>query len=121
MARIFLLALLGQFCFLPYLDAITSSPKVQVYSRHPTDSVKKNYINCYVSGFHPPQITIDLLKNGQKIENVETSDLSFSNDWTFHRLVSAPFDPHDKSEYACRVTHSTLREPKEVKWDPENN
>ncbi|XP_020864883.1 beta-2-microglobulin [Phascolarctos cinereus] len=121
MARIFLLALLGQLCFLPYLDAITSSPKVQVYSRHPPDSDKDNYVNCFVSGFHPPQISIDLLKNGQKIEKVEMSDLSFSNDWTFHRLVSAPFDPKSEHDYACKVSHSTLEAPKVVKWDPESN
>ncbi|XP_074145631.1 beta-2-microglobulin [Sminthopsis crassicaudata] len=121
MANFFLIALLGQLCFLPFLNAVTSSPKVQVYSRHPVDSNKDNYINCYVSGFHPPQITIELLKDGQKIEKVEQSDLSFSSDWTFNRLVSAPFDPNSKSEFACRVIHSTLKEPKIIKWDPEQN
>nr|Q9GKM2.1 RecName: Full=Beta-2-microglobulin; Flags: Precursor [Trichosurus vulpecula]AAG28390.1 beta-2 microglobulin [Trichosurus vulpecula] len=121
MARIFILALLGQLCFLPYLDAITSSPKVQVYSRHPVDSNKENFVNCFVSGFHPPQITIELSKDGEKIPKVEESDLSFSNDWTFNRLVSAPFDPNSRSEYTCKVTHLTLQEPKVVKWDPENN
>ncbi|XP_072481648.1 beta-2-microglobulin [Notamacropus eugenii] len=120
MARNFFLALLvlGQLC---YLDAVTSSPKVQVYSRHPTDSDKENFLNCFVSGFHPPQITIELLKDGKKIEKVEESDLSFSNDWTFNRLVSTPFNPNDGRDYACRVTHSTLQGPKVVKWDAENN
>ncbi|XP_068962034.1 beta-2-microglobulin [Petaurus breviceps papuanus] len=121
MARLFLFAVLGQLCILPYLDAITSSPKVQVYSRHPPDSDKENFMNCYVSGFHPPQITIELFKDGKKIEKVEESDLSFSNDWTFNRLVSAPFDPKSKNDYTCKVTHSTLQLPKVIKWDPENN
>ncbi|XP_043842074.1 beta-2-microglobulin [Dromiciops gliroides] len=120
MARIFLFALLGQLCFLPYLDAITSPPKVQVYSRYPKDSGKSNYLNCYVSGFHPPQITIELLKDGKPMEKIELSDLSFSNDWTFNRLATAPFDPNTKSEYICKVTHSTLKDPKVVKWDPDN-
>ncbi|XP_074091401.1 beta-2-microglobulin [Macrotis lagotis] len=120
MARILFLVL-GQLCFLPFLDALTSSPKVQVYSRHPPDSNKENFLNCYVSGFHPPQITIELLKDGQKIDKVEQSDLSFSNDWTFNRLVSTSFDPNSKNEYACQVTHSTLEKPKVIKWDPENN
>ncbi|XP_051833215.1 beta-2-microglobulin [Antechinus flavipes] len=121
MANFLLIALLGQLCFLPYLEAITSSPKVQVYSRHPLDSDKTNYMNCFVSGFHPPQISIELLKDGQKIENVEQSDLSFSNDWTFYQLVSTPFEGSSKSEYICRVAHSTLKEPKITKWDPEQN
>uniref|UniRef100_A0A5F8H0M1 Beta-2-microglobulin n=1 Tax=Monodelphis domestica TaxID=13616 RepID=A0A5F8H0M1_MONDO len=116
MSRLFLFALLGHLCFLPYLDAITSPPRVQVYSRYPPDSDKSNFLNCYVSGFHPPQITIELLKDGKKMENVEQSDLSFSKDWTFNLLVSAPFDPNSNSEFACKVTHSTLNEPKVVKW-----
>ncbi|KAM9064654.1 beta-2-microglobulin [Sarcophilus harrisii] len=121
MANFLLIALLGQLCILPYLEAVTSPPRVQVYSRHPVDSDKDNYINCYVSGFHPPQITIELLKDGEKIEKVERSDLSFNNDWTFYQLVSAPLERNSKSDFVCRVVHSTLKEPKVIKWDPEQN
>ncbi|XP_047397351.1 beta-2-microglobulin [Sciurus carolinensis] len=102
------------------LDAVPRSPKVQVYTRHPAENGKPNFLNCYVSGFHPPQIQIDLLKNGQKIEKVEQSDLSFSKDWSFYLLVHTEFTPNDKDEYACRVTHETLKEPKIVKWDRDN-
>lgn len=97
-----------------FLDA----PRVQVYSRHPAENGKQNFINCYVSGFHPPQIEVELLKNGKKIDNVEMSDLSFSKDWTFYLLVHAAFTPNDSDEYSCRVSHITLSEPKIVKWDP---
>ncbi|XP_022422634.2 beta-2-microglobulin-like, partial [Delphinapterus leucas] len=91
-------------------------PKVQVYSRHPAENGKPNYLNCYVSGFHPPQIEIELLKNGEKMA-VEQSDLSFSKDWSFYLLVHAEFTPNAVDQYSCRVKHVTLREPKRVKWD----
>uniref|UniRef100_A0A8C9PYB8 Beta-2-microglobulin n=1 Tax=Spermophilus dauricus TaxID=99837 RepID=A0A8C9PYB8_SPEDA len=106
--------------FLTGLDADPRSPRIQVYTRHPAENGKPNFLNCYVSGFHPPQIQIDLLKNGQKIEKVEQSDLSFSKDWSFYLLVHTEFTPNDKDEYACRVTHETLKVPKIVKWDRDN-
>ncbi|XP_062968188.1 beta-2-microglobulin-like [Cynocephalus volans] len=105
---------------LPGLDCEPRSPKIQVYSRHPAENGKPNFLNCYVSGFHPPQIQIDLLKNGVKIEKVEQSDLSFSKDWSFYLLVHTDFTPIEKDEYACRVKHETLLDPKTVKWDRDN-
>ncbi|XP_004466820.2 beta-2-microglobulin [Dasypus novemcinctus] len=105
---------------LPTLDAIQLAPKVQVYTRHPAENGKPNFLNCYVSGFHPPQIEIELLKNGEKIEKVEKSDLSFSKDWSFYLLVHSEFIPTDKDSYACRVKHITLSEPKIVQWERDN-
>ncbi|KAF6350835.1 beta-2-microglobulin [Rhinolophus ferrumequinum] len=112
------LVLLGLLC-LSGLDAEPRSPRVQVYSRHPAENGKPNYLNCYVSGFHPPQIEIDLLKNGEKMK-VEQSDLSFSKDWSFYLLVHANFTPSAEDEYTCRVKHITLSQPKRVKWDQYN-
>ncbi|RAM39375.1 hypothetical protein DOZ52_29625, partial [Enterobacter hormaechei] len=48
-------------------SARQSDPKVQVYSRNPGEYGKANVLICYVSGFHPPDITIQLLKNGVEI------------------------------------------------------
>ncbi|KAM9644890.1 beta-2-microglobulin isoform 1-T1 [Trichechus inunguis] len=109
------LALVALLC-LPSLDAVQYAPKVQVYTRHPAEDGKPNFLNCFVSGFHPSQITIDLYKNGQKIANTESSDLSFSKDWSFQLLVHTEFTPNGKDEYSCRVEHVTLKEPKIVKW-----
>ncbi|XP_040825950.1 beta-2-microglobulin [Ochotona curzoniae] len=112
-----LAALAIALIFLPGLDAIQRAPTVQVYSRHPAENGKLNFLNCYVSGFHPPQIEIELLKNGVKIDKVEQSDLSFSKDWSFYLLVHTEFTPNDKDEYSCRVKHVTLNQPMVVKWD----
>ncbi|ELV11306.1 beta-2-microglobulin [Tupaia chinensis] len=111
-----LLALLS----LSGLDAVEPAPKIQVYSRHPAEDGKPNYPNCYVSGFHPPQIEIELLKNGVKMENVEQSDLSFSKDWSFYLLVHSEFTPNGKDQYSCRVKHVTLKNPEVVMWDQDN-
>ncbi|XP_032647060.1 beta-2-microglobulin [Chelonoidis abingdonii] len=112
---VLLLVLLG----LAGLEATQSAPKVHVYSRHPVENGKSNVLNCYVEGFHPPNIEITLLKNGVKMDGVEMSDLSFSDDWTFQRLVHVPFTPNGKDSYECQVVHSTLPSPKKVRWDPD--
>uniref|UniRef100_A0A8B9X213 Immunoglobulin C1-set domain-containing protein n=1 Tax=Bos mutus grunniens TaxID=30521 RepID=A0A8B9X213_BOSMU len=96
MARFVALVLLGLLS-LSGLDAIQRPPKIQVYSRH------------------PPQIEIDLLRNGEKI--IEQSDLSFSKDWSFYLLSHAEFTPNSKDQYSCRVKHVTLEQPRIVKWD----
>uniref|UniRef100_A0A3Q1MU93 Beta-2-microglobulin n=1 Tax=Bos taurus TaxID=9913 RepID=A0A3Q1MU93_BOVIN len=114
MARFVALVLLGLLS-LSGLDAIQRPPKIQVYSRHPPEDGKPNYLNCYVYGFHPPQIEIDLLKNGEKIKS-EQSDLSFSKDWSFYLLSHAEFTPNSKDQYSCRVKHVTLEQPRIVKW-----
>lgn len=99
------------------LYAIESTPQIQVYTRHPPEDGKPNFLNCYVSKFHPPQIEIELLKNGEKINKVEQSDLAFSKDWTFYTLVHTEITPNSYDTYACRVKHTTLPEPKTVTWD----
>lgn len=87
-----------------------------MYTRNPVENGKTNYLNCYVSQFHPPQIDIELLKNGVKMDKVELSDLSFNKDWSFYLLAHAEFIPNGKDKYACRVRHTTLNEPKVVNW-----
>ncbi|XP_021049131.1 beta-2-microglobulin [Mus pahari] len=99
------------------LYAIQKSPQVQVYTRHPPENGKPNFLNCYVSQFHPPQIEIEILKNGKKINNVEMSDLSFSKDWSFYILAHTEFTPSATDTYACRVKHVSMKEPKTVIWD----
>ncbi|KAK1339011.1 hypothetical protein QTO34_019680 [Cnephaeus nilssonii] len=108
------LVLLGLLC-LSGLEAEQRKPRIQVYSRHPPENGKPNFLNCYVSGFHPPEIEIDLMKNDEKMP-VERSDLSFSKDWSFYLLVHANFTPNAGAEYSCVVKHVTLPEPMKVKW-----
>ncbi|XP_042331610.1 beta-2-microglobulin-like isoform X2 [Sceloporus undulatus] len=99
------------------LQAIDKAPNVQVYSRHPVEIGKENTLHCYVERFHPPKIDITLMKDGVPIEDVQKSDLSFKPDWTFELLVHTKIIPDGKSEYACKVNHSSLTSPKIVKWD----
>ncbi|XP_032199453.1 beta-2-microglobulin [Mustela erminea] len=101
------------------LHAVQRTPKIQVYSRHPAENGKPNFLNCYVSGFHPPEIEIELLKNGEKM-NAEQSDLSFSKDWSFYLLVHTEFTPNGQDEFSCRVKHVTLKNPQVVKWERDN-
>ncbi|KAJ6664065.1 hypothetical protein lerEdw1_008280 [Lerista edwardsae] len=116
MGKVVLLTFVGLVFLLGFLNAENKTPHVQVYSRDPAKKGKENTLNCYVDGFHPPKINITLEKNGQRIENMQVSDLSFANDWTFQLLVHAPITPSGNDEYACRVEHVTLENPKIVKW-----
>ncbi|XP_010225938.1 PREDICTED: beta-2-microglobulin, partial [Tinamus guttatus] len=95
------------------------APKVQVYSRHPVTFGDTNVLNCYAEGFHPPKINITLLQDGKPMANVQYSDMSFSDNWTFRRLAYATFVPTKSGVYTCRVEHVALTEPQTFKWDPD--
>uniref|UniRef100_A0A665W9B9 Beta-2-microglobulin n=1 Tax=Echeneis naucrates TaxID=173247 RepID=A0A665W9B9_ECHNA len=93
-----------------------SPPKVQVYSYQPGEYGKENTLICHVSGFHPPDITIELLKDEVVIPNTKLTDLAFEQDWHFHLTKSVSFTPSDGQKYTCRVTHRNMR--KDYAWEP---
>uniref|UniRef100_A0A8C2SNP4 Beta-2-microglobulin n=1 Tax=Coturnix japonica TaxID=93934 RepID=A0A8C2SNP4_COTJA len=95
------------------------TPKVQLYSRYPASVGTKNQLNCFTAGFHPPKISITLQKDGVPMEGARYSDMSFSDDWSFQRLVHVDFTPSKDAIYTCKVEHETLKEPLVYKWDPE--
>ncbi|XP_066578128.1 beta-2-microglobulin-like [Amia ocellicauda] len=99
--------------------AVQERPKVQVYSRNPGEFDKDNTLICHVSGFHPPDIKIDLLKDGHPITDFKQSDLAFEQGWRFHLTKTAPFTPKKGDEYSCRVTHSTIPEGQTFSWEPD--
>ncbi|KAM4766159.1 beta-2-microglobulin [Cyanocitta cristata] len=107
-----LLALLG-------LGAAAEPPKVEVYARSRAEEGKQNTLHCFVTGFHPPNIDIELLKNGEPISGVTYGDLSFNDKWQFQRLVYVPFIPTRGDTFACRVAHSTMTEPRIYRWEPD--
>uniref|UniRef100_A0A3B4ZAF7 Beta-2-microglobulin n=1 Tax=Stegastes partitus TaxID=144197 RepID=A0A3B4ZAF7_9TELE len=95
----------GALCLAGVSVAKDSPPKVQVYTRAPGDFGKPNTFICHVSGFHPPEISIELLRNGVKIAKTNQTDLAFDEHWHYHLTKHAAFTPYKGEEFACRVTH----------------
>lgn len=81
------------------------APKVQVYSYGPGVFDKPNTFICHASGFYPPEITIELLRNGELIPEANQTDLAFEEDWHYHLTRHVTFTPVKGDDYACRVTH----------------
>lgn len=82
-----------------------AAPKVQVYSRNPGKFGSENILICHVSGFHPPDITIQLMKDEQELPHAQQTDLAFKQDWHFHLTKNVAFTPQDGEKYSCKVTH----------------
>ncbi|XP_076861145.1 beta-2-microglobulin [Brachyhypopomus gauderio] len=99
------------------VQAKESPPKVQVYSYSPGEYGKDNVLICHVSGFHPPDITIELLKDGAPIPDTKQTDLAFEQGWKFHLTKSVAFTPQKSQEYSCRVRH--LQSMKDYSWEPD--
>ncbi|KAM6303054.1 beta-2-microglobulin [Podargus strigoides] len=101
------------------LGRADEAPKVEVYSRSRAVEGEENTLNCFVSGFHPPEIDVTLLKNGEPMSDVKYTDMTFNDKWYFERLIYAPFTPQKGDTYVCRVVHSAFREPQQFRWDPD--
>ncbi|XP_047423866.1 beta-2-microglobulin-like [Mugil cephalus] len=104
-------------CLLETSVAKEAPPKVQVYSRNPGELGKDNTFICHVSGFHPPEIKIELLKNGAEMPNSKQTDLAFEENWHYHLTKHVPFSPKQGETYSCRVTH--VGKPNTYVWDPD--
>nr|P55076.1 RecName: Full=Beta-2-microglobulin; Flags: Precursor [Labeobarbus intermedius]CAA90865.1 beta-2-microgobulin [Labeobarbus intermedius] len=105
------------FCVLYItVQAKTSSPKVQVYSHFPGEYGKENTLICHVSGFHPPDITIELLRNGEILPNTQQTDLAFEKGRQFHLTKSVSFTPERGLDYACKVRH--MSNTNAYSWEP---
>uniref|UniRef100_A0A8D3D290 Beta-2-microglobulin n=1 Tax=Scophthalmus maximus TaxID=52904 RepID=A0A8D3D290_SCOMX len=96
-----------QAVFVCSVESKYSPPKVQLYSRDPGENGKDNTLICHVSDFHPPDITIQLMKDGVELPNAKLTDLSFKQNWQFHLTKSVPFLPNDGQMYSCKVTHGS--------------
>ncbi|XP_035479933.2 beta-2-microglobulin [Scophthalmus maximus] len=101
--------------FVCSVESKYSPPKVQLYSRDPGENGKDNTLICHVSDFHPPDITIQLMKDGVELPNAKLTDLSFKQNWQFHLTKSVPFLPNDGQMYSCKVTHGS--NVKDYAWE----
>ncbi|XP_068611681.1 beta-2-microglobulin-like [Brachionichthys hirsutus] len=95
----------GLLCLSVPMATIDTPPKVQVYSRLPAEWEKANTFICHASGFHPPEITIELLRDGEELLGANQSDLAFEENWHYHLTKHVLFSPSEGQVYACRVTH----------------
>ncbi|KAK2832275.1 hypothetical protein Q7C36_015737 [Tachysurus vachellii] len=99
------------------IQAKESSPKVQVYSYRPGEFGKDNFLICHVSGFHPPDIHIELLMNEEVFSEAHQTDLAFEKGWMFHLTKSVPFKPQKGKDYSCRVKH--MQKTQTFAWIPD--
>ncbi|XP_070710261.1 beta-2-microglobulin-like [Pempheris klunzingeri] len=108
-----LAALTAVFCA---EDVKRTSPEVKVYSRYPGQYGRDNILICHVSGFHPPDIKIQLMKDGVELSGAQQTDLAFSQNWRFHLTKDVSFSPSKGEKYSCKVTHGMTA--KDYIWEP---
>jgi len=98
------------------VESKESVPKVQVYSSSPAKYGEANTLICLVTAFHPPEITIQLLKDGVPLANANQTDLSFDKTWQFHLSKFADISPAKEEKYTCEVNH--IGKKTVHAWDP---
>ncbi|XP_078390994.1 uncharacterized protein LOC144672877 isoform X1 [Cetorhinus maximus] len=82
---------------------------------------QENILICLVSGLFPPAIDITLQKNGAPLDaHINSSKLSFGEDWRFQVLRYAQVRPEAGDTYSCKALHTISREEKIVYWEVES-
>ncbi|XP_029317944.1 beta-2-microglobulin-like [Cottoperca gobio] len=94
----------GLLCVLPS-EAKESAPNVQVYSREPGTIGKANTLICHVSNFYPPEINIELLKDGKVMSSANQTELIFGEKWDYYLTKHVPFTPLANEKFICKVVH----------------
>ncbi|XP_032870120.1 H-2 class II histocompatibility antigen, A-R alpha chain-like [Amblyraja radiata] len=91
-----------------------------LYSEKPDVLGEENTLICFISGFYPPALEVTLQKNGKPIGGeVNSSHLSFSEDWWFYKLQYIHIQPTEGDIYSCKVVHNISKEEKVTYWEPE--
>ena len=67
-----------------------------------------------MSNFHPPDISIQLMKNDMEIPDAKQTDLAFKDNWQFHLTKNVAFTPEEGDKYSCKVTHGDSK--KDYAW-----
>ncbi|XP_061921657.1 beta-2-microglobulin-like [Entelurus aequoreus] len=93
-----------------------SQPKVQVYTYNPAKFGEENTVICHVSEFHPPDIRIQLFKNGEEINKAVQTDLSFKKNWHFHLTKHIETTLVRGDKFMCKVLHGTYS-GKDFDWE----
>ncbi|XP_056131812.1 beta-2-microglobulin [Lampris incognitus] len=105
------------FCIFAASVAKESPPQVQLYSQRPGYLEDENILICHVTGFHPPDITIQLQRNGVYIPAAKQTALAFNENWQFYLIKSASFTPSKHDTYTCNVNH--MGKIKIYTWSPD--
>ncbi|XP_062398669.1 H-2 class II histocompatibility antigen, E-S beta chain-like isoform X2 [Sardina pilchardus] len=76
-------------------------------------------LTCSTYSFYPTPIRMTWYRDGQEV----TSDVVFSEelgdgDWYYQMHSSLVFTPKAGEKISCVVEHSSLKEPKELVWEP---
>lgn len=100
--------------FIGLLFFLLAFPEVQVYTHTPGELGKANMLLCHASSFHPPKISIELLKNGHSLSGSLQTDLAFEENWQYYLTKYVSFIPTKGEDYSCRVTH--MGESKTYIW-----
>ncbi|XP_043939272.1 H-2 class II histocompatibility antigen, E-S beta chain-like [Protopterus annectens] len=74
---------------------------------------------CFVSGFYPPKMGIQWLRNGEEVkDDVVSTGIIQNGDWTYQIQLTLETVPKAGEKYSCKVNHDSLKEPLIVDWNP---
>ncbi|XP_043936251.1 class II histocompatibility antigen, B-L beta chain-like isoform X2 [Protopterus annectens] len=79
----------------------------------------EKYLVCFVHGFHPNNINVTWLRDGEELfYGVTSSGILPLRDGTFQIKKYLPITDNVEQSHACRIEHESLMESILVPWDP---
>eukprot|EP00063_Salmo_salar_P022344 XP_013997179.1 PREDICTED: major histocompatibility complex class I-related gene protein-like isoform X1 [Salmo salar] len=96
-----------------------SPPKVYAFAKK-AKTAGHIRLTCMATGFYPKDVLMHIKKNGVQLtkqDGVQSDGVLPNDDESYQIRMSVQIPEADKETYECYVSHRTLKEPIEVKWD----
>ncbi|KAI4900265.1 hypothetical protein NFI96_005041 [Prochilodus magdalenae] len=96
-----------------------SPPDVHVFAKKCSTDSNKLTLTCLATGFYPKDVVVSLRKFRTSIPEhlLTSSGVRPNGDETYQLRKSVEILEHEKADYDCYVSHSTLRAPVVKQWD----
>uniref|UniRef100_A0A8C5Q9Q3 Ig-like domain-containing protein n=1 Tax=Leptobrachium leishanense TaxID=445787 RepID=A0A8C5Q9Q3_9ANUR len=105
-----------------YSAAPNDPPEILTFTENPVVFNEPNVLICYTTRFFPPVITMEWLKNGERVTSgLSETDFYPASDGSFSRFLYLTFIPEKDDIYTCSVTHAGQQmNPTYKMWRPES-
>ncbi|XP_041956568.1 rano class II histocompatibility antigen, A beta chain-like isoform X2 [Alosa sapidissima] len=97
----------------------TVEPEMTLKLTRPSSGGHPAVLTCSAYNFYPKLIKMTWFRDGQEVTgDVVTSEELADGDWYYQMHSHLEFTPKAGEKISCMVEHASLKEPKELVWEP---
>ncbi|KAJ8272456.1 hypothetical protein GJAV_G00089270 [Gymnothorax javanicus] len=105
--------------YFPHIRDKAAEPTIRIKSVTHGSRKHTSMLVCSAYDFFPKGIKLTWLRDGKEVKSDVTTTEELANGNWFYQIHShLEYTPKSGEAISCKVEHASLREGREVKWDP---